>query len=70
MDREFNLVTPRLVLSPLSPEHTSDLALVCADPDVARYVGGDRCLGAALQALPIAPRIGLRNGSHLQSFNV
>lgn len=42
MNRKFELVTPRLVLSPLSIEHTDELARVYADPDVARYVGGDR----------------------------
>ncbi|GAA1114770.1 GNAT family N-acetyltransferase [Arthrobacter flavus] len=42
MNRKFDLVTPRLVLSPLSIEYTDELARVYADPDVARYIGGER----------------------------
>jgi RimJ/RimL family protein N-acetyltransferase len=35
------LSTARLLLSPLTREHTADLITLYADPDVARYVGGD-----------------------------
>lgn len=35
------LGTARLLLSPLTREHTADLVALYSDPDVARYVGGD-----------------------------
>jgi RimJ/RimL family protein N-acetyltransferase len=35
------LTTARLLLPPLTREHTADLVALYADPDVARYVGGD-----------------------------
>lgn len=37
-----NLSTERLLLPPLTRTDTADLAAVYSDPNVARYVGGDR----------------------------
>lgn len=37
----MHLETQRLVMPPLSAAHTAALAAIYADPDVARYIGGD-----------------------------
>ena len=38
----MTLETARLLLPPLTREHTADLVALYSDPDVARYVGGAR----------------------------
>ncbi|GAB2451828.1 GNAT family N-acetyltransferase [Conyzicola lurida] len=42
------LETPRLLLPPLTREHTADLVTLYSDPDVARYVGGARLTPATI----------------------
>lgn len=44
----FELRTPRLSLRPLTTEHTHALAKIYADPDIARYIGGDRLTQEAI----------------------
>ncbi|HYX96159.1 MAG TPA: GNAT family N-acetyltransferase, partial [Geodermatophilus sp.] len=46
------LETERLLMPPLSGQHTEALAAVHADPDVARYIGG-----AALDAAGTAAQV-------------
>lgn len=45
-----NLSSDRLNLPPLSIKHGSNLAAVYADPEVARYVGGDRLTPDAISS--------------------
>jgi hypothetical protein len=50
-----HLETERLLMPPLSAEHTAALAGVYADPEVARYIG-DAALdaeGTAAQGVPV-----------------
>ncbi len=42
MNLSPGLDSNRLLLPPLAVEHTDALSTIYADPDVARYVGGDR----------------------------
>lgn len=44
------LSTDRLLLPPLTPGHTADLVALYADPEVARYVGGD---GLTPETIPL-----------------
>lgn len=48
MHTPFELETPRLSLVPLTVEHREAPGQVYADPDVARYVGGDRLTDEAI----------------------
>jgi hypothetical protein len=47
-----HLETARLLMPPLSEQHTSALAEVYADPEVTRYIGG-----AALDAESTAAQV-------------
>ena len=49
----MHLETERLLLPPLDGRHTAALAAIYADPEVARYIGGDR-LDAAGTAAQVA----------------
>ena len=49
----MHLETERLLLPPLDHRHTEALAAIYADPEVARYIGGDR-LDAAGTATQVA----------------
>lgn len=42
MPESRSLSTRRLLLPPLTRDHTEDLTAIYGDPEVARYVGGDR----------------------------
>ncbi|MGZ4509020.1 MAG: GNAT family N-acetyltransferase [Blastococcus sp.] len=46
-----HLETDRLLLPPLDGRHTAELAVIYADPEVARYIGGERldAVGTAAQ---------------------
>lgn len=48
MNALFELKTPRLSLRPLTTEHRHALGQIYADPDVARYIGGDRLTTEAI----------------------
>ena len=44
------LATPRLLLPPLTRDHTAALIALYSDPDVVRYVGGDTLTPATIPA--------------------
>lgn len=48
MHTPFELRTPRLSLQPLTTEHRQALGEIYSDPDVARYIGGDRLTSEAI----------------------
>jgi RimJ/RimL family protein N-acetyltransferase len=48
MSDSRTLATERLLLPPLSVEDTGALATVYSDPEVARYIGGDRLTPEAI----------------------
>lgn len=49
MDSRFELRTPRLSLRPLAITHIQALTEIYADPEVARYIGGDRLTPEAIE---------------------
>lgn len=49
MTSSRHLETSRLLLPPLTVEHTAALASIYADPDVARFIGGDRLTQEAIE---------------------
>lgn len=48
MHTPFGLETSRLSLQPITAEHRKNLGQIYADPDVARYIGGDRLTEEAI----------------------
>ncbi len=48
MNSSPGLESKRLLLPPLTVEHTNALSTIYADPDVARFVGGERLTGETI----------------------
>ena len=48
MGNSRQLGTSRLDLPPMTAEHTAALAAIYSDPEVARYIGGDRLIPSSI----------------------
>ncbi|MGY1762123.1 hypothetical protein ACI79G_11870 [Geodermatophilus sp. SYSU D00779] len=54
----MHLETERLLMPPLSGQHSEALAEVYADPDVARYTGGATLAASPRSSTPTTHRAG------------